>query len=174
MTRHLSEQRLMDVLEGAGTAAARAHATACPECAGRIAGARAALALAVEAEVPEPPGAYWEVLRRRVGRRIAEERPAVGRLRWLVPFVAATAIVAALFLGDHQPPPRPLPAPLPAWSALPPAEEDVGLTALSVVNGDLAPWDESQGLGAFVAGLSDEETAALVEALRHQSGAAEL
>lgn len=175
MTRHLSEEGLIDVLEGTSTPAERAHAAACPECDARIVEIRDALAVAAEADVPEPPGAYWEVLRRHVGRRIAEERRGGGRLRWLVPLGAAAAIVAALFLGIHQPPQtRPVPTLLPAWSALPPAEEDSGLTALSAVNGDLAPWDESQGLGAFVAGLSDEETATLVEALQQERGKAEL
>jgi hypothetical protein len=174
MTRHLSDEKLMDVLEGTGTLAERAHAAECPQCDASLSEARAVLALAVEAEVPEPPGAYWEVLRRHVGRRIGEERRAVGRLGWLFPFAAATAIVAALYLGDHREPARPVPAPLPAWSALPPAEEDAGLAALSGVNGDLAPWEESQGLGAFVAGLSDEETDTLVEALQQERGKAEL
>jgi hypothetical protein len=174
MTRHLAEEGLMDVVDGTGSPGARAHAAACPECDARVAEARDALGVAMDAEVPEPPGAYWEVLRRGVGRRIAEEPRGGGRLRWLVPLAAATAIVAILFLGDHRPPAPQVPALLPAWSALPPAEDDAGLTALSVVNGDLAPWEESQGLGAFVAGLSDEETATLVEALRHQPGGAEL
>jgi hypothetical protein len=174
MTRHLSEERLMDVLEGTSTPAERAHAAACPDCDARVAEARDALATAATADVPEPPGAYWEVLRRHVGRRIAEERRPGGRFRWLVPVGAATAILAVLVLADHRPPPTPVPTLLPAWSALPPADEDSGLTALSVVNGDLAPWEESQGLGAFVAGLSDDDTATLVEALQHERGKVEL
>jgi len=48
------------------------------------------------------------------------------------------------------------------------------LEGLAVADGGLGAWDEGRGLGAFVAGLSDEESNALVEALGDPGGGVEL
>jgi hypothetical protein len=54
-----------------------------------------------------------------------------------------------------------------AWSALPPTEEDEALPVIEgvAVAGGEAAWDEGLGLGPFLAGLTDEESLALAEAL---------
>jgi len=166
MSAHLSDQTMTDVLEKGGSPAEWAHVASCPACRSRLEDARGALQLASMAEVPEPPGLYWEALRRNVSRRVAEEPSRRPRWGWLLPMAAATAavVVIAVFLGGQPPVPSvPL---LPAWSALPPVEDDAGLTVVSgFTEGELAEWDEGRGLGAFVAGLSDEESEALVAAL---------
>ncbi len=54
MSRHLTDERLMEVMEDAADAEARAHAESCAACASRLREARDGLALAREAEVPEP------------------------------------------------------------------------------------------------------------------------
>lgn len=170
MAAHLSDEIMTELLEGQGLPGQQAHLDACEECGARLEQARAALDFALQAEVPEPPGLYWEVLRRNLSRRIAEEPRRRLGWGWLIP-VAATvgALVVALSLGGHSPGSRGAAQALPAWSALPPIEDDLDLV---VVNGfaleddQLAEWDEGRGLGAFIVALSDEESAALVEALR--------
>jgi hypothetical protein len=171
MTRHVSDESLPDLAEGGGSEAERAHAAACPPCAARVEETRAALDLARRADVPEPSPLYWEAMRRGVGRRIAEEPRRTQRWAWLAPMAAATAVVAVVaFLAGRPPAPSASPEPgLPAWSPLPPAEDDAslevmeGLAATDVEAGEL---DEGRGVAAFLAGLSDEDYGALVESLR--------
>jgi hypothetical protein len=170
---------MADLLETEGTAAQRAHLESCAGCRSRLEDARRAMKLAQETDVPEPPGLYWEALRRNVSRRIAEE-PERGRRRaWLAPLAAASAAVVLLAVWFGQGPPRPaaVSPTLPAWSALPPVEEDDDLAVVSgfwVEEDALADWDEGRGLGAFVAALSDEESDALVSALRVEQQEGEL
>ncbi len=170
MAAHLTDEFMTELLEGQGLPKQQAHLDACEECGARLEQARAALELALQAEVPEPPGLYWQVLRRNLSRRIAEEPRRRLGWGWLIP-VAATvgALVVALSLGGRPSGPGGAAQALPAWSALPPVEEDVNLVVVrgfALEDDQLAEWDEGRGLSAFIAALSDEESAALVEALR--------
>jgi len=106
-----------------------------------------------------------------VGRRIAEEPRRAPRWAWLAPLAAATAVVAVVaFLAGGPPAPSRSPEPgLPAWSPLPPAEDDASLEViegLAATGGELGELDEGRGVAAFLAGLSDEDYGALVESLR--------
>jgi hypothetical protein len=173
MMRHLSDDAALELAEGGGRDATRAHVAQCAECAGRVEEARAGLAVARRAEVPEPSPLYWEAMRRNLERRIAEEPRRGWRWAWLGPLAAAAVAVVALTIG-RTPAPVPSPEPLlSAWSALPPEDEDASLDVLeglAVVRGDLGPMDEGQGVGAFVAGLSEEDVRTLAESLRGQEG----
>jgi hypothetical protein len=168
MTRHPSEDVLLDLLEGGGDALARRHVAQCADCAGRLDAARSALGLARTADVPEPPLPYWEAFRRSVGARIARE-PARPAWTFLAPLAAAAALVVALTSGRaNAPAPSPTPsAVLPAWSALPPADEDPSLVVLEglAAEDEATGFDEGRGLAPLLAGLSDEETEALAVAL---------
>ena len=144
---------------------------ACARCTERVEEARAGLLLARRADVPEPSPLYWEAMRRNVGRRIAEEPRRREARAWLAPvLVAATAIlVVALTTGRAHAPAAFPAAKLPAWSALPPAEDDASLAVLegvAIADGDLGTLDEERGVSAFLAGLSDEEYRALADSLR--------
>jgi hypothetical protein len=170
MTRHLSDESLFSLAEGGGTEAERAHVAPCARCTERIEETRAGLALARRADVPEPSPLYWEAMRRSVGRRIAEE-PRRPLWAWLAPLAATAAALAVVALtAGRSPAPAALPTPtLPAWSALPPAEDDASLEVLeglAVADGELGTLDEGRGVGAFLAGLSDEEYRALADSLR--------
>jgi hypothetical protein len=58
---------------------------------------------------------------------------------------------------------------LPAWSALPPADEDAGLAlleGLGVAEADLAVVGEVRGLDEVLGDLSDEEQEAFANLLR--------
>ena len=178
MGSHVPEQRLLDVMEGTG-ADDRAHVEACPHCRTRLAEARAGMALAAGAKMPEPLPLYWEALRRQVRRRLDEEtvpRPALWRRIPLVPAVAAAAVLAAIVTvrpsAVHQAVPAPEPR-LPAWSALPPAEEDEGLDVLRAVAPavvDASPPAGCAGMAECETDLSDEESRILTERLRQEIG----
>ena len=171
MTRHLSDESLLRLVQGDGGEAERAHLSACGRCAGRVEEARAGLTLARRADVPEPSPLYWEAMRRSVERRIAEEprrSPRWARLAPLLATAAALAVVALAIGRSHAPAVLPGPT-LPAWSALPPAEDDASLDVLegvAIADGDLGTLDEGRGVSAFLAGLSDEESGALADSLR--------
>ena len=171
MTRHLSDESLLRLVQGDSAEAERAHLSACGRCAERVEEARAGLALARLADVPEPSPLYWEAMRLRIERRIAEEPRRSPRWAWLAPILATAAAVAVVVLTTgraHAPAALPGPT-LPAWSALPPAEDDVSLEVLegvAVADGDLGTDDEGRGVSAFLAGLSDEEYRALADSLR--------
>jgi len=176
MVSHVPEQRLLDVLEGRG-GADRAHVDACAQCQARLAEAQAGLALAVGADVPEPSPLYWESLRRQVSRRVDEEgerRPAFWRRISLGPALAAAAVLAAIVIflpvAGRQPRPE---RPLPAWSALPPAEEDEGLDVLRAVApavADASVPGVCGGVAECVVDLSDEESQVLADHLRREIG----
>jgi len=182
MAIHVSEEKLLDVMEGAA-AGDRAHVEACPQCRARVAEAQAGLALATGVEVPEPSPLYWESLRRQVSRRLHEEedegtRRPVWRL-FAGPALAAAAVLLAvatfLPVASRQPaPPTSAPErPLPAWSALPPADEDEGLEVLRAVApavADATPAPGCSGVADCVATLSDEESQILAEQLRQEIG----
>jgi len=171
MTRHVPDESLPDLAEGGGSEADRAHAGACGPCASRLAEVRAALDLARRADVPEPSPLYWDAMRRSVGRRIGEEPRRRPGWAWLAPLAAAAALVAVVVLTSgraHAPWATPVPG-LPAWSALPDAEDDPSLAVLegfAAGDDDLAALDEGDGVGPFLASLSDEDYRALAESLR--------
>jgi hypothetical protein len=172
VTRHVPDESLADLAEGRGTDAQRAHVRACGGCAARLEEVRSALEIARRADVPEPSPLYWEAMRRNVGRRIEEEPRRSLRWAWLGPLAAGAALAAlfALTAGrTHAPSATPDPG-LPAWSALPPAEDDPSLVVLeglvATETRGLGSLDEGGGVGLFLAGLSDEDYRALAESLR--------
>jgi hypothetical protein len=180
MSLHLSDERLADaLLLGTVDDAARAHLQACPACSGRLAEAEAGLALARRDDVPEPSPLYWEALRRNVGRRVADEPRRLSWTAWLAPVAAAAGIAVLVIARGPIGAPVPVASPtaaavLPSWSALPPLDED---EALPVLEGVVAVagtgWDEGKGPDEYVAGLSEDEQAAVAAALARPAGMGE-
>src|SRR5262249_5521988 len=137
-----------------------------------------ALAWTRTAAVPDPAPSYWDLFRRRVAAGIAQPpAPARHGRLWTAGLLAAAAAVALVMvvpLPTKVPVSGPAAPVLPAWSALPPAADDAGLVLLehaAPVVAVAAPSLECPDLAACVAGLSDEESRALAEALRDQLGA---
>jgi hypothetical protein len=181
MSAHPKDDTLMELVEGGGSPEARRHVAQCAPCAARIAEVRAMAELSQGVEVPEPPAFYWTAFRHNVRRRIAEERPRAAWRGWLLPLTAVSvALVLATVVHRPQPGARvpqiaSVPATagplLPAWSPLPPAEEDADLPVLEGLAATGAvEWDEGRGFGSYLAGLSDEDSAALARALRQNGG----
>jgi len=170
MRSHLEDDALLDVIEGAASVEATRHVADCARCAGRIADARAGLAMAAGAETPEPSPLFWDAFRRRVASAI-ETEPRPRRFgSFFVPSLVATAAVVAMatFLPlAPDVPVTPL-APRAASSALP-APDDAADGATASVD-DLA---ECRDVAACVASLTDEESRALADALRAELGRSE-
>jgi hypothetical protein len=171
MARHVTDETLLDVLEGTADAESRRHVEACVACAERVEEARGGRALAREAEVPEPSPLYWDAFRRNVGRRI--EKDSAGRSwRWAWLPVAAAAAAVLLAVPALRPPFSPTPV-LPAWSALPPADQDAGLAVLEgldIADADLSAVEGERDMIESLADLSDDEARAFQDALRTREG----
>jgi hypothetical protein len=176
MWTHVSDAALMDVVEGAAGERAERHVAGCARCRARVDEARAALGFAAAASVPDPIPSYWDVMRRRVGRAIVEAPAARSRRPlWAAATVAGAAAIAAVLMVGPSPvavaPPANGLATLPAWSPLPPADEDPALPILELVAPAVvaaAPTAECSDVSECVVGLTDEESGALADALRAQ------
>jgi hypothetical protein len=177
MWTHVSDAALMDVLEGAAGDRVRDHVAACERCRTRVEDARTALDWTAQAAVPEPIPSYWDVFRRRVAHALVEAPAARSRRPlWVAAAVAGAAMIAVLMVGP-APAPVPLPAtkvvPLPAWSALPPEDEDPSLPILEQVAPTVAaatPAAYCSDVSECVVGLTDDESRELADALRAQLG----
>ena len=82
---HPTDAVLLDVLDGVAEGQARRHVAACAECAARVEEARQGLALARQADVPEPSPLYWEDFRSQVGRRDGTDDVDLARPAGLLP-----------------------------------------------------------------------------------------
>ena len=175
MWTHVSDAALMDLIEGTAAERVQRHVAACAPCRSRVDDARIALGLVPLAAVPEPVPAYWDVMRRRVAHALVEA-PAVRSRRplWAAAALAGAAVIAAIGLRPGPAPvvPQAIPmAALPAWSALPPTDEDPALPLLEEVAPVVAaatPTVECSDVSECVVGLTDEESRDLADALRAQ------
>jgi hypothetical protein len=169
MPSHLTTEGLMEVVDGAAPEGDRAHVASCGRCAALVDEARAGLALATDIEVPEPSPLYWEAFRRQIRRRIAIQQRRTWAVR-LLPLLAAAAVVLLVFPSLRVTPPTPPPPAraLPAWSPLPPAEDDPGLAVLAALvrsTSDLS-FGECLGVTECVSELPDDESGAFLQVLR--------
>lgn len=169
MSTHLSEARLVDLLDGGSGAESDEHLRSCAGCRAQLEEARAGLALALGAEMPEPSPLYWETFHRQVDRRLVGRGRAWGR--WLWPALAAAAAAGLVMVAlPQRAPDTPPPAHvLAAWSALPAADDDPSLEIVESVAVHLGPEAECEGLDECVADLSDEESGTLAALLRSET-----
>jgi hypothetical protein len=171
MWGHVSDRQLVDVLEGSAAASSREHAEACERCRERLSALRSGLALAREADVPEPSPLYWETFRSQVDVRLGREgeRAASGLRLALVAAALLVALLAALPLSRSGAPAGPVT--LPAWSALPPLAEDSNLALLAQLDApeeELLVASSRQGLPGMLAELSEAEKAELLKVLESE------
>jgi hypothetical protein len=71
--RHLSAEELIDLAEGARPESSAPHLASCDDCRRQLAGVRATLHAAAEADVPEPSPLFWDHFSARVHEAIAAE-----------------------------------------------------------------------------------------------------
>jgi hypothetical protein len=177
MWTHLSDATVIDVIEGTAEARARSHAAGCERCRVRVQEAREAWGWIEHAAVPEPVPSYWDVSRRRVGLALEAPAPQARRPFWAAAAAAGAAVIALVTLVPARVPvasPAVAPASgraLPAWSALPPADEDPGLPVLeeaAPLAAAAVPGVECSDLSECVVGLTDDESRALADVLRQE------
>jgi hypothetical protein len=176
MARHLSEVNLVDAAEDAASPDVAAHLQGCADCAARVGLLRSALVELGEGAVLEPSERRLADLRRAIGRRLdAQGGPGASRAwqRWLWVPVAALGAAAVVMVAVGPPAPtRQALRTLPAWT-VPAENEDLAMTAVSGLDpsaDDVAVVTGDGGVAEQVASLSDDETAALVQALRTEMG----
>ena len=142
----------------------------CEECRREVEALRTELGALGEVGVPEPPGMYWEALRRQIGHRLEGESRRVAWRQWFVPLAAAATVVFSLMVGAPRGElSRPAVAStLPAWSALPSGDEDTGLVVLQALadEGQLSGSASCDEVAACVESLSDDDAATFVNVLR--------
>lgn len=78
--RHLTADELVDVVEGLVAESDLPHLAACDACRHRLAELKATMAMAAEAEVPEPSPLFWDHFSARVHEAVAIE--GVPRESW--------------------------------------------------------------------------------------------
>jgi hypothetical protein len=172
---HVKEEAWVDLMAGAGDPRDRQHVRECATCRQTLDEVRAGWDLAREADVPEPSPLYWESFRRGVGRRIEEQAPLErgGRLsfRWAVAMAAVLVLAVAIFALGHrtaQSHPQETAAVLPAWSPLPSADSDAGLTVLAALDSSDLAHASCTDVASCLADVSDEEGDQIAAALRQE------
>jgi hypothetical protein len=98
---HLSDDALVDLVEGLASDADIPHLASCDRCRDQLAGLRAARAMAARVEVPEPSPLFWDHFSARVRDAVANEPPPLDgwwRRVWSWPGVMApiSAVVAVV------------------------------------------------------------------------------
>ena len=73
MTRHLSPDELVDLVEGTSPESLARHLESCDACRRQLADMRAMLSAAAEIDVPEPSPLFWDHFSERVRQAVAVE-----------------------------------------------------------------------------------------------------
>ena len=105
--RHLSEQELIDLAEGAAPESAKPHLQSCEKCRAQLNDLRSILSEASDVAVPEPSPLFWDHLSARVREAIADDPPPrdLSAWRWLYPaaVAASVALIALVTLIGGRP-----------------------------------------------------------------------
>lgn len=176
MTPCLRPDEFIDLLDGVGEPAARAHVAQCGHCQATLADVQQALQAAQDLDVPEPSPLFWPQVNARVAAAVAAEAtPARAWRDWLrlgvlVPLSGLALLVVTLASAVGRagtPAAAPLAALDPADVIAPAASDD----ALALVLDLVATLPESEfdslgvtalpDLGVAAASLSADEQQAL-------------
>jgi hypothetical protein len=175
--RHLNEEDLLDLADGARPESSTPHLASCESCRRQLADLRAVMSAAAAVDVPEPSPLFWQHLSARVREAVSNEERASraawtpSRFGWrmVVPLVALAAVVLAAAVTLRTELPRPVVArdgvtPRPAAvaaEATPGGDDavsladDVSLGLIANLAGDL-DWDAAVEAGlATQAGAVD-------------------
>lgn len=109
---HLSDEQLVEAVEGTLGSVPATHASKCASCAGRVESTRRLLRDIAGAEVPEPSPLFWQGFAARVSSAIDQHgAPLNGApIRPVWQWVAAAALITLVAIGFHvasnDPPPQ--------------------------------------------------------------------
>jgi hypothetical protein len=105
--RHVSEEELIDLAEGARAEHDLPHLSECNSCRARLRDLQAVLTAAADVRVPEPSPLFWEHFSERVRAAVAAEAaaPAVPRPSWrfVMSGVALAAVIVAAVVSFRAP-----------------------------------------------------------------------
>jgi anti-sigma-K factor RskA len=159
---HLSPEELIDVAERATPRSAFPHLASCAACDRQVADLQAAMAAAVDVDVPEPSPLFWEHLSARVREAVAAEATgrAAGTSSWwswrVAAMTAAAAVLMVMIATTLQLEDSPAPAALVAEDSAPAADElaafddDAALTVLAALTSEL-DWEAAAEAGLVAA-----------------------
>jgi hypothetical protein len=160
--RHLSPEELIDVAEGATPRDAFPHLASCAACDRQVADLQAAMAAAVDLDVPERSPLFWQHLSARVREAVAAEATgrAAGTFSWwtwrVATITAAVAVLVVIIATTLQPENPPAPAAVVAENSVPAADElaafddDAALTVLADLTSEL-DWEAAAEAGLVAA-----------------------
>jgi hypothetical protein len=156
--RHLSEEDLIDLADGARSGDSAPHLASCESCRRQLADLCAAMSAVAGVEVPEPSPLFWQHLSARVREAVSNEERASASAwmpcwlgsRSVVPAAAVAAVVLAAAVTLRMEWPRPAVSP---EGLQPPQVAVVGAT--SGEDGVSLADDASLGLIAGLAGDLD-------------------
>jgi hypothetical protein len=172
--RHLTADELVDLVEGVALESNVPHLTTCATCRQQLAELRATMAMASEADVPEPSPLFWDHFSSRVRDAVAAEGAAPAswwrRLSsWpgvMAPISAAAAAILVVAIVSRMPSNAPqVNSPAPASSALSGASgvellndsmsaEDPSLTLVAELT-DALGWNEAADADPALAGSAE-------------------
>ena len=186
MTKHLSPDETVDVLEGTLAADRAAHAAACDTCAAQVEALRAVMRDVVEAgAVPEPSPLFWDVLQRRVRAATAAESTVlpIWRRSWkpavALGAIAATALLAVLLRTPAPVPATPAVEPTVTIADAVPVEEDYAWDLVVNLAANLSHEDAHElapagaATAVLVEDMSPREREALVKLIQREMGGLE-
>src|SRR5262245_17694670 len=97
---HLTHEELLELAEGTRLESSAPHLAACGECRDELAGLRAMLSAATEADVPEPSPLFWDHFSARVRAAVAVEQAGTEKrampdwLSWKIALPVAACLIA--------------------------------------------------------------------------------
>jgi hypothetical protein len=162
---HLSPEEFVDAAEGTRPEASLPHLAECDRCRRELADLRRTMAVAVDADVPEPSPLFWDSLSARIGEHIDAQADrswwqAWIRPRVLVPLSAAALLVLIVALAPQSRDARVAAPVVPApTAAVEPANDSGDLAAdplLTLVSDLSASMDLES---ASAAGFADRDSA---------------
>lgn len=183
MTRHLSPEDFVDVLDGSPTADRQAHLLECQACRVELDTLRATLENASTLPAGEPSPLFWEHFPARVKDAVSAERvpAAPWRWRWAALGAAATTlgVVAVALVLWQAPGPGRSPSLSTPVDASVDATFDEGMWDLVIDVARETDWTTVQQTvapargtaDAMIADLTDEQREALIRLLQQEIGA---
>ncbi len=179
VTRHLSIDELIDLVDGTRTRSSAPHLDRCEVCTRRVTELKAAMSAAATFDVPDPSPLFWGHLSQRIREAVLEEG-APGTGSWLGPWTrivfplgagAGVAVLLAVLIavrGGSPPSPGSISAPPPpsistsTGQAAEVLSSDPSLTLVADLTEDM-DWETARDAGLASDGSAEHAVTHLSE-----------